>query len=179
MIWKSYAETAARWRVPAGFVVLLVYAWFARPMPPLLLVGALIAFAGIALRAWAAGHLEKNEQLATSGPYAYTRNPLYLGSALAALGFALASSVWWIGFLLATYLVAFYLPVVYEEEAHLANLFPEFQAYAAAVPRFAIRLRSSGDAGNHFRWQTYWKNEEYNALLGYLAGVAVLLWKLR
>ena len=180
MSWKRYAELAARIRVPCGFLLVAVYAFFAQPSPSLLALGAAVALAGIALRAYAAGHLEKNLRLATSGPFAYTRNPLYLGSALVALGFALAGGVWWLGLLLGLFLVVLYLPVVSEEEAHLAKLFPEFREYAAAVPQFWPRwpVRLEGSASGGFRWALYSKNQEYNALLGYLLGIALLLWKL-
>ena len=180
MSWKRYAELAARIRVPGGFLLVAVYAFFAQPSPRLLALGAAVALAGIALRAYAAGHLEKNLRLATSGPYAYSRNPLYLGSALVALGFTLAGGVWWLGLLLGLFLVVLYLPVVSEEEAHLAKLFPEFREYAAAVPQFWPRgpVRLEGFASGGFRWALYSKNQEYNALLGYLLGIALLLWKL-
>jgi protein-S-isoprenylcysteine O-methyltransferase Ste14 len=182
MTWKRYAEIAARVRVPTGFVVLALYAVFARPTWPRFWAGALLALAGLALRAYAAGHLAKNRQLAVSGPYAFTRNPLYLGSALAAAGFAIAGGSWWLGLLWAAYFFLLFLPVVAEEEAHLAKLFPEFRQYAAAVPRFAPRLRPArfaGHPGSRFCWSLYWRNQEYNALLGYVAGIALLVWKLR
>ncbi len=181
MNWKRYAETAARIRVPSGFLLLGLYAVFALPTPFWFLAGAVVALLGIGLRAYAAGHLEKNERLATSGPYAYTRNPLYLGSALVALGFAIAGRVWWLGLLFAVYLLAVYLPVVREEEAHLANLFPGFSEYAAAVPRFwpAGRAPLYSSASSSFRWRLYRRNQEYNALLGYLFAVGVLIWKMR
>lgn len=183
MNWKRYAEWAARLRVPSGFLLLAVYAYFSRPAPFRLAAGALIALAGLALRACAAGHLEKNLRLATSGPYAYTRNPLYLGSALVAAGFTVAGGAWWLGALFAAYLVLVYLPVVAEEEAHLAKLFPEFRAYAAAVPRFWLRARPYREAGGEsshmlFRWSLYRRNQEYNALLGYLFGIGLLIGKL-
>ncbi len=184
MTWKKrYAESAARVRVPSGFLLVAVYAVFSRPAPKLLAAGALVALAGILLRACAAGHLDKNRRLTTSGPYAYTRNPLYLGSALVALGFALAGGVWWLGLLLGLFLVALYLPVVTEEEAHLAQLFPDFRNYAQAVPRFWPRRPPPQGgrempASSRFRWPLYWQNQEYNALLGYLFGLALLVWKL-
>jgi protein-S-isoprenylcysteine O-methyltransferase Ste14 len=183
MNWKRYAETAARMRVPSGFGLLAVYVVCARPATVSVAVGAAVALLGILLRACAAGHLEKNQRLATSGPYAYTRNPLYLGSALVALGFAIAARVWWLGLSFAAYLAVVYLPVVWEEEARLAELFPEFSRYAAAVPRFwpaggrgAAAVYSGASTG--FRWALYWKNQEYNASLGYLFGLIVLLWKM-
>jgi len=87
---KDYATWASRWRVPMGFGLAALYLLLAQPAPKLLLCGAALAFAGLLLRAWAAGHLSKNQRLACGGPYAYTRNPLYLGSAIMGLGGALA-----------------------------------------------------------------------------------------
>jgi len=175
---KRYYEAAARLRVPLGFLVLAVYAVFARPAPARVAAGGVIALAGIVLRAAAAGHLAKNQRLATSGPYAYTRNPLYLGSALAGLGFAIAGGRWWLALLLAVYLFAFFLPVVAEEEAYLATLFPEFQAYARIVPRFWPARGRVVPSSERFRWSLYWRNREYNALLAYLFGIGLLLWKM-
>ena len=178
---KRYAELAARVRVPAGFLLLAVYAVFARPAPGPLLAGGLIALSGLLLRGYAAGYLRKNRSLATSGPYAFTRNPLYLGSALAAAGFAVAGGVWWLALLLAAFLVLVYLPVVSEEESHLANLFPEFRQYADTVPRFWPRLTRPGRASassGRFEWPVYWQNQEYKALLAYLVGIGLLIWKL-
>lgn len=179
MTFKRYAEFAARVRVPLGFALLALYAVFARPSPERALVGAAVALLGIALRAYAAGHLAKNQALTTSGPYAYTRNPLYLGSALAGLGFAIAGGVWWLALLMAVYLVAFFLPVISEEEAHLAKLFPEFRDYAARVPRFWPAPQRPPGRPARFRWSLYRRNQEYNALLAYLFGIALLIWKLR
>lgn len=176
---KRYAEIAARIRVPVGFVILVVYAVFARPSPPRFAAGALVALGGLLLRGWAAGHLAKNERLATSGPYAWTRNPLYLGSALAGAGFAIAGGAWWIALLLAAYLLGVFLPVVAEEEAHLRKIFPEYAQYAEAVPRYwPVRGRAL-DGTARFRWALYRRNQEYNALLAYALGLAALVWKLR
>jgi protein-S-isoprenylcysteine O-methyltransferase Ste14 len=187
MTWKRYFEWMARIRVPSGFLLAGLYLVLARPSVFSLAFGAALAFLGILLRAFAAGHLEKNCRLSTSGPYAYTRNPLYLGSALAALGFTVAGRVYWMGLLFAAYLVAVYLPVVREEESHLAKLFPEFRDYAAAVPRFlpaGRRLAADGASAPlyspvppRFRWSLYWKNREYNAFLGYFLGLLLLIWK--
>ncbi len=178
MTWKRYSEIAARLRVPLGFALLLLYAVFARPTPATALAGAAIALGGIALRASASGYLDKNRVMATGGPYAYTRNPLYLGTALVAGGFALASGLWWMAAVLALFLVAVYLPVVGEEEAHLAKLFPEYLDYAARVPRIRPAARPRWESPDRFRWALYRQNREYNALLGYLFGLALLAWKL-
>jgi len=175
---KRYYELAARIRVPLGFLILALYAAFARPSPVRLAVGAAAALGGLVLRGVAAGHLAKNHRLATSGPYAYTRNPLYLGSATAGLGFAVAGGLWWLALLLAGYLLAIFLPVVAEEESHLEKLFPEFRAYAQIVPRFWPVRGRVFPSSERFRWSLYWRNQEYNALLAYLFGIGLLLWKL-
>lgn len=190
MSWKRYFEFAARIRVSSGFLIAAVYVVFCRPAAAAFMAGATIALLGIVLRGYAAGHLDKNRQLATSGPYGYTRNPLYLGSALVAAGFAVAGRVWWLGLLFAVFLGALYLPVIWEEEAHLAKLFPEFHAYATTVPRFlplpgshraahAPEAAFYSAASTRFHWALYWKNQEYNAFLGYLSGLALLVWKMR
>ena len=178
MTGKQYAELAARTRVPLGFALLVVYAVWATPSLPRLAAGGTIAALGLALRAWATGHLDKNRALATSGPYAHTRNPLYLGTTLVAGGFALAGGNWWLAGCFAVFLALWYLPVVGEEESHLAKLFPEFRDYAARVPRFWPALRSSTPSPQRFRWSLYLQNQEYNALVGYLFGLAVVSWKL-
>lgn len=175
---KQYAELAARTRVPLGFALVAVYAVWAAPSWPRFVAGSVVALLGLTLRAWATGHLDKNRALATSGPYAYTRNPLYLGTTLGAGGFAVAGGNWWLALCFAAFLALWYLPVVGEEESHLANLFPEFRDYAARVPRFWPALRSSSPSPQRFRWNLYLQNQEYNALVGYLFGLALLGWKL-
>src|SRR5499427_1021080 len=80
-----------RWRVPLGFACAALFRFFVQPTTGTLLIGAAVALPGLLLRAWASGHLRKNEALATTGPYAYTRNPLYLGSFLIGIGFTIAA----------------------------------------------------------------------------------------
>lgn len=178
MTGKQYAEMAARTRVPLGFVIVMMFVALAAPSLSRLAAGAAVALLGLALRTWATGHLDKNRALAVSGPYAYTRNPLYLGTTLVAAGFALAGGSWWLAVYLAVFLALWYLPVVSEEESHLTHLFPEFRDYAARVPRFWPALRSAAPSPQRFRWSLYLQNQEYNALVGYLFGLAVLSWKL-
>jgi protein-S-isoprenylcysteine O-methyltransferase Ste14 len=136
-----------------------------------------VALAGLLVRAWACGHLAKNERLATTGPFAHTRNPLYLGTLAAAAGFALAGRSGWLAVLFGVYFAAVYLPVIGEEESHLRRLFPEYAAYAERVPRLAPRLRPAQRSGR-FQWALYRRNREYQALLAWLAGAAVLAVKL-
>ena len=90
-----------RWRVPLGFLCAILFMVFAQPRPTTLAVGAVVSILGLAIRAWASGHIRKNSALATSGPYAFTRNPLYLGSFLLGVGFTIASGFWPLGILFA------------------------------------------------------------------------------
>lgn len=175
---KRYARLAARLRVPSGFVVAALFAALARPNGASLAAGLPLAFAGLALRAWAAGHLEKNQTLATSGPFAYTRNPLYVGTLTVAAGFALASRNIWLAILFALYFGLAYLPAISEEESYLRQIFPAYAEYAGRVPRLALRLPGDAAGARRFRWGLYLRNREYQALLGYLAGAAFLISKL-
>jgi len=165
-------------RVRAGFLLAAVYLIWAQPTAGRLLAGGAVALAGLLLRAWSAGCLEKERQLATNGPYAHTRNPLYLGSAVAALGFAIAGGRWWFFVLLGFFLGAVYWPVIRYEQARLEKLFPEeFPAYARAVPAFWPRLRPwrRDTAAGGFLWERYQRNREHRALLGSLVIVLCLL----
>lgn len=174
----SWAATARRIRVPLGFVVAGLYVWLAQPSGVALLIGAVFVVVGLVLRGWASGHLAKNERLATTGPYAYTRNPLYLGSLTLAVGFALAARSWWVALILAGMFLAVYLPVIRAEEEYLARRFPEFAAYAREVPRLVPRLNAADRGDSRFSWALYGKHREYHATLGSAALMAVLLGKL-
>jgi protein-S-isoprenylcysteine O-methyltransferase Ste14 len=177
---KPYADTVARLRVPSGFLLVAVFAWFSQPTAQWLAVGVPISLAGLALRAWAAGCLAKNQQLATGGPYAHTRNPLYLGTLLVAAGLVIASHSLGLGALFAAVFLFVYLPVIQLEEQHLRRLFPDYEAYAAAVPALWPRLRPLAQKGaTPFRVALYMKNQEYNAAAGFAAGLILLLWKMR
>lgn len=174
---KPYADAVAKLRVLFGFVMVAAFLWFSAPDGASLAVGLPVAALGLALRAWAAGHLEKNLALAGSGPYARVRNPLYLGTLTAAAGLAIASRRWELAALFAAVFGLVYLPVVELEEQHLRELFPEFEDYARRVPRLIPRLWAAGGAGKRFAWSVYRRNREYEALAGFLAGVSVLVWK--
>ena len=158
-------------------MVAAFYLSFARPTEASLAAGLLVAAAGLVLRGWATGHLAKNEKLATSGPFAYTRNPLYLGSLTAAAGFAVAGWNPWPALAFALYFALVYLPAIGEEESHLRRLFPEYAEYAARVPRLALRLSPAYGRGR-FRWSLYRRNREYQALLAYVTVAALLISKL-
>jgi len=175
---KRYADFVARLRVPSGFLLVIVFGWFSRPSAESLAWGLPIALTGLALRAWAAGCLAKNQRLSTGGPYAYTRNPLYLGTLAVAAGLVVASRNPWLGGLFAAVFLFVYLPVIQLEEQHLRRLFPEYGEYAAAVPALRPRLTPGPRNNPHpFEIRLYLRNKEYQAGLGFLAGMLFLLWK--
>jgi len=173
----EWAQVARRVRVPLGFVFAVLYFWLARPAWRSMALGAVAIVPGLLVRALASGHVRKNEALATSGPYAYTRNPLYLGSLLIGVGFGVAARSWWVGVVLVVMFFAIYLPVIRDEEAFLRQKFPEFEEYARRVPRMVPRIgpHPSSEAGG-FSFELYLKHREYNALLGsvFLTGALVL-----
>ena len=164
--------------MPLGFLFAVFYFWLARPTWRSMTLGSILIVPGLVVRALASGHVRKNEALATSGPYAYTRNPLYLGSLLMGLGFAVAARSWWVGLALVVLLLAIYLPVIRDEEVFLRTKFPEFDEYAKRVPRMVPRLTAAGgESSAEFSRELYWKHREYNALLGAMALVAALVVK--
>jgi protein-S-isoprenylcysteine O-methyltransferase Ste14 len=163
----EWGKIARRIRVPLGFLFAVLYFCLARPTWRFLAMGTVVIVPGLLIRALASGHVRKNEALATSGPYAYTRNPLYLGSLLMGVGFAVAARSWWVGFILVAMFFAIYLPVIRDEEAFLRQKFPEFEEYARQVPRMIPRINSgSGESTGGFSFELYLKHREYNALLG-------------
>ncbi|HUC28369.1 MAG TPA: isoprenylcysteine carboxylmethyltransferase family protein [Candidatus Acidoferrum sp.] len=175
----EWSRVARRIRVPLGFAFAVLYIWLAHPTWRFLAFGAVVVVPGIAIRALASGHVRKNEALATSGPYAYTRNPLYLGSLLIGIGFALASRNWWVGIVLVVMFFAIYLPVIRGEEAFLRQKFPEFAKYAQQVPRMLPRVTPYGTTESAaFSLDLYREHREYNASLGALAMFAVLIGKM-
>jgi len=174
----SWSKIARRIRVPLGFAFAVLYMWLARPSGHSIALGAAIAIPGLLVRALASGHVEKNEQLATGGPYAHTRNPLYLGSLILALGFAIAARNWGIAAGMVVMFLAIYLPVIRGEEVYLREHFPEFEDYARQVPRLLPRLTSFPGGHGAFSWALYLKHREYNALAGAAAILGALAAKL-
>lgn len=165
-------------RVPLGFAFAALYLWLARPSWISIAIGAAVIVPGVWLRAAAAGFVKKNTELTTTGPYAYTRNPLYLGSLIIAVGFAIAGMNPYVGVGIVALLLAIYLPVIRSEETYLRMAFPEFESYAARVPRLFPRLRA-GDAGpRSFSRELYLRHREYNALIGSAAMLAALAGKI-
>jgi protein-S-isoprenylcysteine O-methyltransferase Ste14 len=171
---KPYADLVARLRVTCGFIMVAAFVWFSRPDARSLAWGLPVSAVGLALRAWATGHVEKNLRLAESGPYAYVRNPLYLGTLLVAAGFAIASRQWPLAALFGFVFLFIYLPAIELEEQHLRKLFPEFGAYAQRVPALWPTLRPLNKPG-HFRWELYRRNREYQAGIGFVIGAIYLI----
>lgn len=184
-----------RWRVPLGFVVAALFILLARPRAATLAIGGAVAVCGLLVRAWASGHIRKNDALATSGPYAYTRNPLYLGTFILGLGFTIAAAGnWWLlylvlGGMFAALFLGIYLPVMRVEASTLAQLFGEdYRRYAQTVPllfpRFTPYDGGSGSEddgtrtrGLKFDLSLYLRYREYRAALGLLLGWGVLALK--
>ena len=166
-----------RMRVPSGFLLAVCFGLLAAPTRESLLAGLAVAIPGLGLRAWAAGHLKKNQNLASGGPYAWTRNPLYLGTLLTALGLAVAARSWAVFAVTVAVFALVYLPVIEQEEQHLLKLFNDYRAYADRVPLLWPKLPTTSSQ-EAFEPGVYWKNEEWKASLAYLAGMGYLLWKL-
>ena len=168
-----------RWRVPLGFLIAPIFILLAKPQTWTLALGGAIGLIGLGLRAWASGHLRKNHALATTGPYAYTRNPLYLGSFLIGVGFTVASGRWEIAVLFAVLFLGIYVPVMRVESRTLEQLFGhKYRRYADAVPMFLPRLtRYHGAAQAEFDAALYKRYREYQAALGFVAAFAILVAK--
>jgi len=178
----SWSRVARRIRVPLGFVFAALYIWLAHPRWWSIVAGAAVAALGVGLRAAASGHVKKNEELTTTGPYAHTRNPLYVGSILIGVGFGIASRNLWVAIVLVVMFLAIYVPVVRSEEAFLRSKFPHFDDYARRVPRFGYALSAApiapASGSGAFSRELYLKHREYNASVGALLMIAALVAKL-
>ena len=171
----GWQKIARRIRVPLGFVVAAAFLWLASPTWVTMAESLVLVLPGLWLRAYASGYVRKNAELTTTGPYAYTRNPLYLGSMLIAFGFAGASGSWIIAIALVILFAAIYIPTIQSEETYLRAKFPGFDAYARAVPRLLPRITPAAvpqtetleaeDRGR-FSPALYWQHREYNSLMG-------------
>ncbi len=172
----------SRYRVPVGWLVGTLLVVLSRPTHRSLLVALPIALLGEGARIWASGHIEKTRRLATGGPYAHSRNPLYLGSLLLGLAVAVASASLWVLLAVALYFLAFYPSVMREEAAFLASKFPaEYSVWAAAVPLFWPRIMAGGRPSSRFEWARVGLNREWRtaAALPLLALLLLVLPHLR
>jgi hypothetical protein len=182
---KDAGAFFARWRVRLGYPLAFVVLLLARPTPASIFWAIPVGLAGLLIRGVAAGYLHKQEVLTVTGPYAYTRNPLYLGSAVLAIAAAIATDSWICAVILCGYFVLFYSFVMRREEGELRQRHgAAFDQYAAAVPLFLprlarARLASAGAAS--FSFAQYKKNREYRAGVGFalLLGILLLIWRLR
>ena len=172
------ADFFSRWRVRIGYLLAVVVLFLARPTPRSILLGAAVGLIGLAVRAYSAGYLHKQEVLTTTGPYAYTRNPLYLGSSILAVAAALAMHSWLAAVLVLVYFAVVYTFVMRREEIELREKHGAvFDAYAAAVPLFFPRLTPRslpGGASGAFSWAQYKRNHEYEAPAGFLLFLILL-----
>jgi protein-S-isoprenylcysteine O-methyltransferase Ste14 len=175
-----WQHIAKRIRVPLGFISAAVFLWLAHPSALALTASLLLVVPGVALRAYASGYVKKNAELTTSGPYAYTRNPLYLGSLMIAIGFGAASGSWLLLGLLTALFAAIYIPTIRGEEVYLRSHFSGFDQYVRKVPVLFPRLTPATEmgAGGAFSRALYLKHREYNAAMGAAAIYGVLLLRL-
>jgi protein-S-isoprenylcysteine O-methyltransferase Ste14 len=166
-----WQKVARRIRVPLGFLTAALYLfelWRRAPQPAAVAWSLALVVPGLWLRAYAAGYVKKNRELTVTGPYAHTRNPLYLGSMLIAAGFALALLSWPVALVLAAGFAVIYIPVIASEERFLRAAFPEFEQYCRQVPRLIPRFtpaRSQALSGS-FSLSLYLRHREYNAGIG-------------
>jgi len=160
----------ARWRVFLGFVFAAIVVWLATPTPRSLMIGAAIAVIGESIRLWAAGHLEKSKEVTQSGPYRYTRHPLYLGSSLIGIGMAVIANNWIVAAIVIAYLALTLTAAMRSEEAHLREKFGDaYDAYAEKRAEPMIR---------QFSWARAVGNREHHTIAGLLTGFALLALKL-
>ena len=170
---SSFLKTIHRWRSRAGFFGLVLVIILSRPSLVSLPLGLGICLLGLLIRTWASGHLMKEKKLIVSGPYQYTRNPLYFANLIIGISVVVASLSWFVLIILVVYFLLFYPPAVKKEKGKMKNLFPEdYKEYEKKVPLFFPSLKPHRPPEKRqFNWGLYKKNKEYRALLG-----AVLFW---
>jgi protein-S-isoprenylcysteine O-methyltransferase Ste14 len=175
MSFKFDKRLLQRIRVPLGFLSAIIVVVFARPTALTIAIGSGVAIIGLLIRGWASGHIRKAEQLATGGPYAFTRNPLYLGSFIIGIGFTVATGVWWMPVAFCIVFAAIYFPVMLIEASDVREIFgSEFDEYERNVPLFFPRLSAWKPSGNKFDFQLYLRYREYRAAIGTIVAIAVL-----
>jgi protein-S-isoprenylcysteine O-methyltransferase Ste14 len=173
---ERWQKIARRIRVPLGFVTAALYLfelWRRPPQSMAIVWSLLLVLPGLWLRGYASGYVKKNRELTQTGPYAHTRNPLYLGSILIAAGFAVALLSWPVAAVLAAMFLIIYVPVIASEERFLRSTFPDFDAYCGRVPRLIPRLTAAKLAtgqtevsSGKFSLELYLRHREYNAAIG-------------
>jgi protein-S-isoprenylcysteine O-methyltransferase Ste14 len=174
----TWNRIARRIRVPLGFLFAAFYLWRARPSWQSITAGVAVACIGLLIRALASGQVKKDRELTMTGPYAYVRNPLYLGSIVLGVGFALAARDIGIGVGLVLYFVVVYVPVIRGEQNYLRSTFPGYAEYTRQVPSLVPRTLWFTGVTNGFSRELYFRHREYNSLLGAVAITAVLIAKI-
>jgi protein-S-isoprenylcysteine O-methyltransferase Ste14 len=174
----TWSRIARRIRVPLGFLFAAFYIWRAWPSWLSVGVGVAIALLGIAIRALASGQVQKDRVLTRTGPYAYVRNPLYVGSIVIGIGFAVASRDIWVVAVLVIFFAAVYVPVIRSEQDFLRTRFPEYADYTRRVPSLLPRTLWFAGVTSGFSRELYFRHREYNSLLGATAMLAVLIAKI-
>jgi protein-S-isoprenylcysteine O-methyltransferase Ste14 len=168
-------RTLQRLRVPLGFLFAVVFLVFAKPTVMSLAIGSIIAVIGLAIRAWASGHIRKASVLAVTGPYAYTRNPLYVGTFLMGVGFTIAANVWWLAIIFIVLFIGIYLPVMRVEADDIRRIFGEhFDEYERNVPLLFPRFTRWKKTGGKFDFALYLQYREYRAAVGVMIAVGIL-----
>lgn len=168
-------RTLQRLRVPLGFLFAAVFLVFAKPTAFSLAIGAAIALIGVAIRAWASGHIRKAAVLAVTGPYAYTRNPLYVGSFIMGVGFTIAANVWWLALIFIALFIGIYLPVLRVEAEDIRRIFGEdFDEYERNVPLLLPRLTPWKKMDGKFDFRLYLQYREYRAAIGVIIAIGIL-----
>ncbi len=164
--------------MPLGFLFAAFYIFRARPTWLSVVISVVVAGFGLTIRALASGQVKKDRELTTTGPYAYVRNPLYLGSILLGLGFALAARDMWIFIFLIVYFVLIYVPVIQGEQNYLRSQFPAYADYTRRVPSLLPHTIWFEGVTRGFSRELYFRHREYNSLLGAAAIVVVLIAKI-
>ena len=173
MSWKLKAQ---KLRVPAGTVLGVIFLVFMHPSRHSLWLGGVLSLAGVLLRLWAAGHLIKGRVLTRTGPYAFSRNPLYLGSFFMALGIIIGGQGYWLLLVFGAFYLTFYLPVMRAEEQEMMRGYGDaFIEYAARVPLFLPRITPGGYAVAGFEWSRFVRNREYRTVIGLVLAEAFLI----
>jgi len=172
----SWKKLAQKTRVPAGTILGIIFLLLMHPSARSLWIGGAIAAVGALIRLWAAGHIDKGKVLTQGGPYAFTRNPLYLGSFFMALGIIIAGQGYWLLLAFGVFFVAFYYPVMRAEEQELLNGYGEsFVQYSARVPMFFPGFPKTGPAPSTFLWSRVIRNREHHTIAGLIVAEGLLI----
>ncbi|MGB8952449.1 MAG: isoprenylcysteine carboxylmethyltransferase family protein [Candidatus Aminicenantales bacterium] len=165
---KSFIRSIYRWRVRSATLLLLLIIILARPNLLSILAGLALSIIGLLIRMWASGHIRKEKELAVSGPYRYTRNPLYIGNFILGMSIAVGTYSLWCFWLFAAYFLVFYPPVIRVEKERMKRFFPKkYEEYKRSTPLFFPSLKPvPRSSGIQFSWALYKKNKEYMALIG-------------